>query len=191
MKSAAGSISRQHWLTAVTYRFDLSIARGRMPSATSCAARRKKPGASCRSSARRADIFNRRGRSCRWSPMPNMVQAILKRSFLTTRISTTRSKKPSIGLGNACMIPSKNWLKPGGKQRRITSMKTATIEISQPAQSAADSSRRERAEARFRKLDEATLNALRQAGAARTKKEQEERELALRETQTPSRAGPK
>ena len=71
-------------------------------------------------------------------------------------------------------------------------MKTETIQTTQPEQSGADSSRQQRAEARFRRLEQATLNALRNAGLAREKKEQEEREaLALRETPLPYRADSK
>ena len=64
-------------------------------------------------------------------------------------------------------------------------MKTATIQPSVPDPSAADSSKRVRMDERIRRLNEATLNALRQAGQARAKKEREEQELALRETPSP------
>ena len=74
------------------------------------------------------------------------------------------------------MNPSKNWLKPGGKQRRIALMNTPTIQTSAAEQSEADFSRQQRAEARFRRLTEATQNALRNAGIAREKMEQAERE---------------
>ena len=67
-------------------------------------------------------------------------------------------------------------------------MKTATIQTSLPGQSATDSSKRPSIDERIRRLNEATLDALRNAGLARKQKEQAEREaLALRETPTPYR----
>jgi hypothetical protein len=63
-------------------------------------------------------------------------------------------------------------------------MKTATIQPSVQSPSVPDSSSRPSMEERIRRLDEATLNALRNAGAARAKQEREEQEaLALRESQ--------
>ena len=78
------------------------------------------------------------------------------------------------------MNPKRNSLKPGELSPMITLMKTETILVTQRERFATDSSRRARALEKFRKLNEATIQALRRAG-----EEREQKELAHKLAVTP------
>ena len=71
------------------------------------------------------------------------------------------------------MKAMKNSLKPGVSSPRITLMNEKTTQISQRALFATDSSKRTRALEKFRQLNEATIQALRQAGLEREQREEQ------------------